>query len=124
MKSCRARSIERNGQGLGESRAGNQPTPPLVRYPSGVGNIQPTPFFIPRPFNSFKHVEADFRRDPRSVIDVRNLLIYISLSQRITRASKRTYLQFEAAALLFLMTRSGFERQHVMKRLYGQFHSA
>ena len=74
--------------------------------------------------SSFKHVEADFRRDPRSVIDVRNLLIYISLSQRITRASKRTYLQFEAAALLFLMTRSGFERQHVMKRLYGQFHSA
>jgi len=37
MKSCLGLSFELNGQGLGESRAGNQPTPPLVRYPGGVG---------------------------------------------------------------------------------------
>jgi len=66
-------------------------------------------------------------------LGVRKLMIYLSLPERTNRALKRTYrsndpherdLQFEAATLLFSMAKSGFERQHLMKRLNSQSQSA
>jgi hypothetical protein len=41
---------QREPEGLGAIRVGNQPTPPSARYSSGVGLSRPTPYFNPFPY--------------------------------------------------------------------------